>query len=158
GNHTHQENYARSFAADPRCRLIAVSDEPDVTDRRREWNETLARELKIPYLPNYRHALSRGDIHIVSVCAEPERRAEIIIRCAQAGKHLYLDKPLCATREESDKIVAAIRKAGVASQMFTFVHTPVQQRLKELCSSRPIGEVMAIHADVTFAKGFPGGA
>src|SRR5207247_2365814 len=37
-------------------------------------------------------------------------------------------------------------------------HTPVQQRLKELCSSRPIGEVMAIHADVTFAKGFPGGA
>jgi len=59
GNHTHQENYARSLAADKRCRLIAVSDDPDLKDLRREWNEALARELKIPYLPNYRHALAR---------------------------------------------------------------------------------------------------
>ena len=27
GSHTHQENYAAAFAADRRCRLIAVSDE-----------------------------------------------------------------------------------------------------------------------------------
>ena len=30
GYRTHQENYARMFAADPRCQLIACSDEPDV--------------------------------------------------------------------------------------------------------------------------------
>src|SRR5262249_31052802 len=30
GNHTHQEDYALAFAADPRCRLIAVTDESGV--------------------------------------------------------------------------------------------------------------------------------
>jgi predicted dehydrogenase len=155
GNHTHQENYAQSLAADKRCRLVAVSDEPDLKDLRREWNEALARELKLPYLPNYRHALARGDIHIVSVCAEPERRAEIIIHCAEAGKHLYLDKPLCASRKEAARIVAAIEKAGVVSQMFSLVRAAAPARARQLVSSGAIGKVTALHMDVTFAKGFP---
>jgi len=158
GNHTHQENYARSLAADKRCRLIAVSDDPDLKDRRREWNEALARELKIPYLPNYRHALARDDIHVVSVCAEPERRAEIIVRCAEAGKHLYLDKPLCASQGETARIVAAIEKAGVVSQMFSLVRSAAPTRVRQLSSSGTLGNLTALHMDVTFAKGFTGGA
>ncbi|MCS6860808.1 MAG: hypothetical protein NZT92_10875, partial [Abditibacteriales bacterium] len=31
GRRTHQENYATYFAADPRCRLVAVTDEEEVT-------------------------------------------------------------------------------------------------------------------------------
>jgi len=96
-----------------------------------------------------------GDIHVVSVCAEPERRAEIIIRCAEAGKHLYLDKPLCATRDEAARIVAAIEKAGVVSQMFSLVRAAAPARARELISSGAIGKVTALHMDVTFAKGFP---
>ncbi len=158
GNHTHQENYSRSLAADKRCRLVAVSDDPGVTARRRELNEALARELKIPYLPNYREALARDDVHVVSVCAEPERRAEIIVRCAEAGKHLYLDKPLCASRGEAARIVAAIEKAGVVSQMFSLVRSPASTRVRELVASGAIGKVSTLHMDVTFAKGFTGGA
>jgi predicted dehydrogenase len=158
GNHTHQENYARSLAADKRCRLIAVSDDPGVTARRRELNEALAGELKVPHLPDYREALARGDIHVISVCAEPERRADIAVRCAEAGKHLYLDKPLCASRDEAARIVAAIEKAGVVSQMFSLVRSAAPTRLRELIASGAVGKATALHMDVTFAKGFTGGA
>src|SRR4051812_38934110 len=89
GAQTHQEDYAAAFAADRRCKLVAVTDEPDIDRRRRELNERLARELRIPYLPDLGEALKRNDVQIVSVCAPPERRGRIALRCAQAGKHLY---------------------------------------------------------------------
>ena len=38
GNRTHQEGYAREFAADPRCELIAVADEPNLPGYREGLN------------------------------------------------------------------------------------------------------------------------
>jgi len=156
GGHTHQENYAGDFAADPRCRLVGVADEPDVPRRRQALNEKLARELGIPVLPDLDQALARDDVHIVSVCAEPERRARVMVRCAEAGKHLYLDKPMTASVDEADAVAAAIRKAGVASQMFSQVHWPVSGRVRRVIESGSLGDLRAIHFDLTFAKGRAG--
>ena len=50
GNRTHQEGYAREFAADPRCELIAVADEPGLPEYREGLNRLLASELGVPYL------------------------------------------------------------------------------------------------------------
>jgi len=158
GGHTHQENYATEFAADRRCRLIGVTDERGVPKRRRALNEKLARSLGIPYFPDLAGALTRDDVHIVSICAEPERRAGVIIRCAEAGKHLYLDKPLAASSEEAEAVVAAIRKAGVVSQMFSQVRTPAAARLRKLLDGGALGDVRAVHFDLTFAKGPAGTA
>ncbi len=59
GSHTHQENYARAFGADPRCRLVGLTDEAEISPRRRELNQRLARELEIPWLPDFDEAISR---------------------------------------------------------------------------------------------------
>ena len=61
GDHTHQPNYAEALAADARCRLVGLTDEADVTPRRRELNERLATRLGIPVLPDLRQALARDD-------------------------------------------------------------------------------------------------
>jgi predicted dehydrogenase len=155
GAHTHQELYAPAFAADPRCRLVAVTDEADVDPRRRALNERLAQSLGLPYIADLGAALARDDVHIVSVCAEPERRGRIIVRCAEAGKHLYLDKPLAPSLADADAIVAAMRKAGVRSQMFTFVTAPWAARARRLLRESRCGRLVAIHADTFFAKGHP---
>jgi predicted dehydrogenase len=158
GAHTHQEQYASAFATDPRCRLVAVSDETDVDAGRRELNECFARSLGLPYLPDLVGALAREDVHVVSICAPPERRARIAIRCADAGKHLYLDKPLAPTQADADAIVAAVQRAGVHSQMFTFVTMPWARRAKRLLRENGCGRLLAIHADTFFAKGHAGTA
>ncbi len=157
GAHTHQENYAPLFAADPRCRLIAVTDEPDVPKRRHQLNGRLASMLDIPHFSDLNEALSRQDVHAVSICAEPERRARVAIRCAEAGKHLYLDKPMAASAQEAEAVAAAARRAGVVSQMFSSVRYPVGGRLRRLLASGTLGEPRAIHFFLTFAKG-PAGA
>ncbi|MEZ4664212.1 MAG: Gfo/Idh/MocA family oxidoreductase [Caldilineaceae bacterium] len=156
GKLTHQENYAPMFRADPRCTLMGLSDEADVPPQRAQLNQEYAAELDIPYWPNLAEALARDDVHIVSVCAEPERRARIVAQCAAAGKHVYIDKPLSPSLADADAAVAAVAKAGVRSQMFTFNHQPWAQRARQVLDSGAIGDLVAIHADNLFAKG-PGG-
>jgi predicted dehydrogenase len=158
GRRTHQENYAPNFAADPRCRLIAVTDEPDVPLLRAELNHQLAADLNLPYLPDLDAALGRDDVQVVSVCTEPERRARVAVRSARAGKHVYLDKPMATSAADADAVVAAVAEAGVRSQMFSFIHTPWAQSVRRALESGAVGELTAIHADVFFAKGTPGTA
>jgi predicted dehydrogenase len=158
GAQTHQELYAPAFAADSRCRLVAVTDDTDVDARRGELNERFARSLGLPYLPDLAGALAREDVQIVSICAPPDRRARIAIRCAEAGKHLYLDKPLAPTQADADAIVAAVRRAGVRSQMFTFVTTPWARRAWRLVREHGCGRLLAVHADTFFAKCHAGSA
>src|SRR5205085_6682081 len=147
GSHTHQENYAAAFAADPRCKLIAVSDEKDVDARRRKLNERLARELNLPYIADLDEALKRDDIHIASICAEPERRGRIAVKCALAGKHLYLDKSLAPQRSEVEALQVAVHRTKVKSHMFSFIGLPWAAEAKRLLESSKLGTLLAIHAD-----------
>jgi predicted dehydrogenase len=158
GLRTHQENYAPLFASDPRCRLIAVTDEPDVPAHRAEWNRRFASEIGLPYIPDIDEALTNVDVDIVSVCAEHERRGRVAVKCAQAGKHLYLDKPMTCSIPDADAVVNAVKLSGVKSQMFSFIHTAWAQKAKKDVESGVIGEIVALHCDVMFAKGNPGTA
>ncbi|MCH2213358.1 MAG: Gfo/Idh/MocA family oxidoreductase [Fuerstiella sp.] len=158
GDHTHQAQYAVSLANDDRCRLIGLTDEPDLPPRRRRLNQQLAERLGIPLLPDLHDAIRRDDVHIVSVCAEPFRRAGIIVDAARAGKHLYLDKPLAATLEEAEAIRKAVRESGVVSHMWSFSHTNTADRLQRELRSDRLGDLRAFHADLCFAKGPAGTA
>ena len=154
GNRTHQEDHARHFAADPRCHLVAVTDEIDITQRRTELNRQLAQKYNIPYLNNLEDALTRDDVSIISVCAEVERRGRVIPKCAMAGKHLYLDKPLASSLSDLDSIVNAIEQAGVCNQMQSNrIFSPWAQAAKRAIEAGQIGTLLAVHADELFAKG-----
>ena len=158
GNLTHQENYSRALAADPRVRLVGLTDESEIPARRRELNLALADELGIEYLEPYARALARDDVDLVCLCPEPERRARMTVAAARAGKHVYVDKPLCATVEEAREVVAAVEASGVRSQMFSLVRSPVGRRCSELVSSGQLGSLVGLHAELLFAKGISGTA
>jgi predicted dehydrogenase len=158
GAHTHQEDYAAAFAADRRCRIVAVTDEADVDPQRRALNEWLARDFNVPYLPDLNAALALPDVQVVSVCAPPERRGRIAVRCAEAGKHLYLDKPLVPSLREADALVEAVSRAGVRSHMFSFITQSWAREAKRIVATGQLGDLLGIHADVFFAKGRTGTA
>ena len=115
GGQTHQENYARAFEADERCQIIGLTDEADLPARRQELNQILASELEVPVFDDLETALARDDVQIVSVCVEPERRGRVAALCAQAGKHLYIDKPMATSVSSATEIVTAV-KTGRASR------------------------------------------
>ncbi|MGD0090802.1 MAG: Gfo/Idh/MocA family oxidoreductase [Planctomycetota bacterium] len=53
------------------------------------------------------------DVDAAWVCTEPFNRLDIVMACAQAGKHIFTEKPLCRRLEDGDKMIAAARKARV---------------------------------------------
>jgi predicted dehydrogenase len=158
GDHTHQPDYAAALSADKRCRLVGLTDEANVSPRRKKLNEQLARRLDIPVLADLERALARDDVQIVSICAEPIRRGRIAVLAAQAGKHLYLDKPLAGSLQDADAIVTAVRKSGGVHHMFSQVHGEAAQRVRQLVGSGQLGDLTAIHFDLCFAKGPAGTA
>ncbi len=158
GHRTHQENYAGSFAKDPRCKLVAFADEIDAPIERVALARSLAAELELPYIANLDDALTREDVHIVSLCTEVERRGQVGAKCATAGKHVYLDKPMALNPEQADQIVNAVEKSGVKTQMFSNIHSKWARSVKQTLDNGSIGELKAIHCDVMFAKGHPGTA
>ena len=158
GHRTHQENYASNFAQDERCRLVAFADEPDAPPVRIELARSLAEELDLPFIPDLDTALAREDVHIVSLCTDVERRGRIGTKCAEAGKHVYLDKPMALNPEDAHNIVAAVAKNGVKSQMFSNIYSTWARTVQQALTSGGIGELQAIHCDVLFSKGHPGTA
>ena len=156
GRRTHQEGHSDAFAAHPLCRLVAVADERDVPEPLAELNRQLAEDHGLPYIPDLDEALAREDVDIVSMCANVERRGRVAARCAEAGKHLYLDKPIAGTLRDVDSIVAAVEKAGVRSQMFSSIHTSWAREARHAVTSGRIGDLRAVHVEVLFAKGRAG--
>ncbi|MFA5027825.1 MAG: Gfo/Idh/MocA family oxidoreductase [Candidatus Methylomirabilota bacterium] len=156
GNRTHQENYGRAFAADPRCRLVGVADEPDLPPYRDSLNRMLAAELDIPFFADLDEALARHDVQIVSMVADVERRGRVAARCAEAGMHLYLDKPLAGSVADARAIADAVKRGGVRSQMFSTVTTPWARAARGAVLEGRVGRLLGVHADMLIAKGRPG--
>ena len=158
GHRTHQENYALNFAQDERCRLVAFADELDGPPERIKLGRSLAKELNLPFIADLDEALGREDVHIVSLCTDVERRGRIGAKCAAAGKHVYLDKPMALNPEDANKIVAAVEENGVKSQMFSNIYSTWARTVQDALTAGGIGELQAIHCDVLFSKGHPGTA
>lgn len=155
GAHTHQENYARAFAADSRCRLIGLTDETNLPPRRQALNAQLAAELDIPLFADPAAALRNPQVDLVSVCAEPERRARLAIEAARCGKHVYLDKPLACGIDAAVELAETVSENGVRGQMFSLVRSSVASRARQMIASGRLGRLVAMHCELLFAKGHP---
>ncbi len=66
---------------------------------------------------DYRYILDRKDIDAVVIGTPDHWHGVQFVHSCEAGKHVYCEKPACCTIEESRAMVAAAKKAGVATQI-----------------------------------------
>jgi len=96
---------------------------------------------------SYREIIDNPDIDLVSICTPPFCHAELAIACLNAGKHVIVEKPMAASLEECDAMIAAARKnkkilSVIAQNRF---RDPIAN-LKTVLDSGMIGKV--VHAQV----------
>ncbi|MCL2300322.1 MAG: Gfo/Idh/MocA family oxidoreductase [Firmicutes bacterium] len=104
--HVHAGGYAKQLKSDPRVRIAAVWDEDP--ERGAKW----AQELGAPFIADY-DAFLAGDIQAV-VCDSPTtRHAELLVKAAQAGKHIFTEKLLAPDTAGAEAIAKAVRENGV---------------------------------------------
>ena len=61
---------------------------------------------------DYRQAIDRPELELVSICLPPSAHAETAIFALEAGKHVLLEKPMAPSLDECDAILAAAARSG----------------------------------------------
>ena len=91
--------------------------------------------------------LADPDIDLCVVILPHNMHAPIAIQCAEAGKHVIVEKPMCLSVAEADAMVAASAKAG---KMLSVFHNRRwdgdYQTIQGLIDEGMIGEVFHIEA------------
>ena len=125
GHGDMQECLSQGLQPTINARVVAVCD----LDRRRaEHARQTAARLYAQSLPepgrpaievfdDYRELLARPDIDGVTISTPDHWHALIAIAAAEAGKDVYLQKPLTYSIVEGQKLVAAVRKNQVVLQI-----------------------------------------
>ena len=97
-----------------------------------------------------------GNIDAVTVAIADHNHAPASIRAIRAGKHVYCEKPLTHTVQESRILAEAAKQMGVATQLGTQIHAGDNyRRVVEIIQSGAIGDVNEVH--VWVGKGWGGG-
>lgn len=116
-----------------------------VATTRQETAEKAAREIGCTaWTTDYRELLARNDVDVVDICVPNNAHEEIVIAAAEAGKHIYCEKPLAMTVAEGQRMVEAVEKAGVKSQVtFNFRFFPAITRARQLVEDGFLGRVFS---------------
>jgi myo-inositol 2-dehydrogenase/D-chiro-inositol 1-dehydrogenase len=69
------------------------------------------------YTQDYRAVLERPDIEAVVICSSTGSHAGIIEAAAQAGKHIFCEKPIALDLPSLDGALEAVKRAGVKLQI-----------------------------------------
>jgi predicted dehydrogenase len=93
---------------------------------------------------DYRALLERDDVDAIDCCTPNNSHEEILVAAAQAGKHIYCEKPLSVSVAEGRRIAEAVRAAGVKSQMtFNFRFFPAVLRARQLVEAGFLGRIFS---------------
>ena len=119
--------------------LVAAAD-PDSDARER------ARSLAgVAVHADAAELLGRDDIDAVVISAPTQLHAELGVQAAEAGKHLYLEKPAACQREEGRRLAVAVSESGVAAAIgFNRRFHPMCRQARELIRSGEYGQVRAV--------------
>lgn len=126
-------HHACNVAKNPHADLVAVADPV------REKAETLGTDTHT----DYHDLLARADIDAVVIASPNAMHAEHAIAAAEAGKHIYLEKPMATTLDDCRRIADAVRKAGVKCAMgyhrrFNPLAVYAKQLLDDGCLGAPV--------------------
>lgn len=97
----------------PNAEVKAIAD-PIMTDEIRAWAKSMG--IKDIYT-NYRHILEDQEIEAVLVCSSTHTHSQISIEAAQAGKHIFCEKPIDHDLERIYKVLNEVERAGVKFQI-----------------------------------------
>jgi predicted dehydrogenase len=95
-----------------------VKNRPDVVakyvwDHDADRAALRAKDLGAQTVPDVQTIWNDPEINAVVILAETDRHHDLIIAAAKAGKHMFAEKPLCASGKEALEIAAVIEKSGV---------------------------------------------
>lgn len=141
------EQHAAAYAAHPDCELVAVCDLD-------EAKLAAARER----FPGVRTTTDAGkliaDVDVVSIASYDDCHFEQAKAAIEAGKHVFVEKPLCQRREEADTLRALLvaHPEVVVSSNLLLRRSPRFAELKQLIAEGCFGELFYVEGDYDYGR------
>lgn len=109
--------------------------------------QTLAAQYGIARVgDNHLQAITHSEVDAVIIASSTDTHAPFIIDAAQAGKHIFCEKPIAADLNRIDEALAAVEKAGVKLQIgFNRRFDASFKRIKQAIDSGEIGIPHLLH-------------
>lgn len=139
GNYGHSVDLA--FTKIPEVEIVAVAD------KNPQGLQAAAQRLnaKSSYA-SYQEMLNKEKLDIVAICPRwIDEHHEMLLAAAEAGCHIYMEKPFCQTLEQCDEVVNSLEmrhlKLGIAhiSQ-----YSPVLDMVLKVIEVGEIGDILEI--------------
>ena len=139
GQH-HGSNVIKNLKAE----LVAVADQ----NTEKAENFLKDNGVKVDVYGDYEKLLARDDIDAVIIASPNSQHAEHAVAAAQAGKHIYLEKPMAITLEDCRKIVDTVEEYGVKCEMgYHRRFNPISQYSKGLLQEGKLGDLVLVELD-----------
>lgn len=134
--HVHAKDYAKQLIETGNVEITAVWDEEP--DRGTEW----AKQLNADFEANLDTLLKRNDVDAVVVNTPTNLHKEVMVKAANAGKHIFTEKVLALTVADCKEIAQAVNKTDVKF-CISFPHRTLPQNLfaKKVAEEKLIGEI-----------------
>ena len=121
----------------PEVKVKTISD--IYFDSAKEW----ADKMGIPNATkDYKEILNDPEIDAVLICSSTDTHAQMIIEAAQAGKHIFCEKPVDLSVEKIEAALSAVKAAGVKLQVgFNRRFDHNFRKVKELIDAGKVGDL-----------------
>jgi predicted dehydrogenase len=135
------------MAVTPHARgLVDLSDRVEVAHAfspSAQRREGFAKRFPFPTCDSLEAILSDPSVEAVAVFTPANTHRDIALRCAAAGKHVLMEKPLDITTARAVELVEGCRAAGVTlGVVLQHRFRPAGQRLAELLAAGELGAIL----------------
>jgi len=83
------------------------------TDVNEGAGRAFAEKYGCQFVPTYEEVCRHNEVDFVDVCTFPDFRLQPIEICAQAGKHVQVQKPVATSLETARKMIDVARQGGI---------------------------------------------
>ena len=130
------KNHVAAYSKMENAKLVGIAD---LNAKRAE---EVARQFGVKkWFTDYEKLLKEPELEAVSVVTPDFAHREIIVKAAEAGKHVLSEKPLAMSLKECDEIINACRRNNVKLMVhFLNRFSPPMVALHSVVSSGEIGE------------------
>ena len=117
---------------------------------RKDKAQEYCREKKIDLRDSLTDLLTDKSIDAIIIATPHGQHADQIIACAEAGKHIFVEKPFTMNKKSAERARDACASAGVVCALgHNRRFLPNMVRLYELTAAGEIGDVIHVEANIS---------
>ena len=135
----------------PALRSLRDADVVAVADIEPDRLKQVADKFRIERrYANYRDLLSDPMVEAVAVCAPAYAHTEIALAALDAGKHLFVEKPLALSLDEADRLLERAAQSHCKAMIgFNMRWHRLVRQAREIFERGTLGPVRSIHSVAT---------